>query len=151
MIVVADASVLVTALTQFNEEGNELRTWLSNLSQGGPVDIVQNLTKLEFLSALRRLNLSEAIGDDLAEDAIRNFGQLPHRAHGVTQPMAIRAWELRENLTVCDAAYVALVEKLLSTEGEALLATSDAKLAKAPGLSIPIETFIARPKSPNGI
>ena len=66
MIVVADASVLVTALTQFNEEGNELRTWLSNLSQGGPVDIVQNLTKLEFLSALRRLNLSEAIGDDLA-------------------------------------------------------------------------------------
>ena len=141
MVVVADASVLVTALTQFDAEGNELRAWLSELSNGGPVDVVRNLTKLEFLSALRRLNQRGAIEDELAEQAIRNFGQLPHRAHDVTQSMAARAWEVRGNLTAYDAAYVALVEKLLSSEGEALLATSDVRLAKAPGLSIPIEVF----------
>ena len=141
MIVVADASVLVTALTRFDAEGARLRSWLSALSDGAPIDVVRNLTKLECISALRRLNYSGHLTDVVAEDAIRNLALLPHRAHEVTQPMAVRIWELRRNLTAYDAAYVALVERLLSVEGDALLATSDAKLATAPGLSIPVELF----------
>jgi len=46
----------------------------------------------------------------------------PHR------PLLDRCWELRENLSAYDAAYVALAELL-----DAVLLTADARLAKAPG------------------
>lgn len=42
--------------------------------------------------------------------------------------LAVRIWELRENLTAYDAAYVALAEAL-----SAPLVTRDRKLATAPG------------------
>jgi predicted nucleic acid-binding protein len=42
--------------------------------------------------------------------------------------VAFRAWELRENLTLYDAWYVALAELL-----DARLATLDTRLARAPG------------------
>ena len=45
-----------------------------------------------------------------------------------------RCWELRENLSVYDAAYVALAEALGVT-----LLTGDRRLAKAPGVLCPIE------------
>ncbi len=43
-------------------------------------------------------------------------------------PFASRIWELRENVTCCDAWYVAVAEALGSP-----LATLDARLAKASG------------------
>ena len=48
--------------------------------------------------------------------------------------LAHRTWELRENLTAYDAAYVALSELL-----GAPLVTTDAKLARAPGNDATIE------------
>ena len=47
-----------------------------------------------------------------------------------------RIWELRENLTAFDAAYVTLAE-LLDTP----LVTCDTRLANAPGHSAIIEVF----------
>lgn len=44
------------------------------------------------------------------------------------------AGELRENLTVYDAAYVALAELL-----EVVLLTADARLARAPGLRCQVD------------
>jgi predicted nucleic acid-binding protein len=52
----------------------------------------------------------------------------PHR------PLLTRCWELRDNLTAYDAAYVALAEAL-----ESVLLTADAHLANAPGVTCPIE------------
>jgi predicted nucleic acid-binding protein len=52
----------------------------------------------------------------------------PHR------PLLARCWELRANLTVYDAAYVALAEAL-----DAVLLTGDARLVKAPGPRCRIE------------
>jgi predicted nucleic acid-binding protein len=52
----------------------------------------------------------------------------PHR------PLLARCWELRENLTVYDAAYVALAELL-----DLALLTADARLANAPGLRCKID------------
>jgi predicted nucleic acid-binding protein len=44
--------------------------------------------------------------------------------------MAARAWELRKNLSVYDAAYVALAERTGMT-----LVTLDKRLARAPGVN----------------
>ena len=46
----------------------------------------------------------------------------PHR------PLLPRCWELRDNLTIYDAVYVALAEAMNTT-----LLTGDEKLARAPG------------------
>lgn len=52
--------------------------------------------------------------------------------------LATRCWELRDNLTAYDAAYVALSELL-----DAPLVTTDAKLAGAPGNDATIELIQA--------
>jgi predicted nucleic acid-binding protein len=54
----------------------------------------------------------------------------PHR------PLLPRCWELRDNLTTYDAAYVALAEVL-----EVLLLTGDGRLAKATGPTCNIEVL----------
>lgn len=50
-----------------------------------------------------------------------------------------RCWELRDNLTVYDAAYVALAEALGAT-----LLTGDARLSKATGPRCAIEVLKTR-------
>jgi len=47
-----------------------------------------------------------------------------------------RCWELRDNVTVYDAVYVALAELL-----DAPLVTADGKLAKAPGIRCDVEVL----------
>jgi predicted nucleic acid-binding protein len=54
----------------------------------------------------------------------------PHR------PLIERCWELRENLTPYDAAYVALAEAL-----EATLVTADDRLAHVRGPTCPVEAL----------
>lgn len=82
---------------------------------------------LEVVSAFRRLCLAGRLYDARAKAAIADLGGLrirrvPHRA------LLERCWELRENLTVYDAAYVALAEIL-----EATLLTADQRITAAPG------------------
>ena len=50
--------------------------------------------------------------------------------------MLRRIWSWRANLTTYDAAYVALAEVLAAP-----LLTTDARLANAPGLTVPVEVF----------
>lgn len=51
-------------------------------------------------------------------------------------PLLRRAWELRDELTIYDAAYVALAEEL-----DALLLTTDRRMAKAKGHAARIEAI----------
>jgi len=51
-------------------------------------------------------------------------------------PLLERCWELRANLTVYDAAYVALAELI-----DAPLLTADAKLASVPGVTCAVEVL----------
>ena len=53
------------------------------------------------------------------------------------EPLAGRIWELRDNLSAYDAAFVALAEQLAAP-----LITCDAHLARAPGHSATIELFL---------
>lgn len=53
-------------------------------------------------------------------------------------PLIPRIWELRDNLTAYDAAYVALAEALRCP-----LVTSDARLAFVPGIRCEVEVIDA--------
>jgi predicted nucleic acid-binding protein len=51
-----------------------------------------------------------------------------------TRQLVWRAYELRENITAYDAAYVALAEAL-----DCPLVTADARLARSPGIRCEVE------------
>jgi predicted nucleic acid-binding protein len=52
------------------------------------------------------------------------------------EPLLRRAWDLRENVRAYDACYVVLAEML-----DAELVTSDARLARAPGLRCEVDVL----------
>ena len=83
---------------------------------------------LEVAGALRdRVRRSEVALVD-ANQALTRLQRLPIIRHPLL-PLLDRVWELRDNLTPYDAAYVALAERL-----EVPLLTADAGIARAPGL-----------------
>ena len=88
---------------------------------------------LEVASALRSLVRRGHVPEPFARRGLRLLAALPivRLPH---EPLLARCWELRDNLSVYDAAYVALAE----TTGTALL-TSDRRLARAPGVRCEVE------------
>lgn len=91
------------------------------------------LIDAELLSVLRRLVLADRLPDQHALLALATSQQLGLRRHP-SRHLWPRAWELRANLSACDALYVALAEHLGAT-----LLTADARAARAPGLLCPAE------------
>lgn len=92
-----------------------------------------HLMDLEVASVLRRYCAVGELTPVRAVQALEDLADLPvnRYPHDLFLP---RIWQLRNNLTVYDAAYVALAECL-----DAILLTSDAHLAGAPGNSAIIE------------
>ena len=88
---------------------------------------------LEVVSAWRRLVAAGHLDDRKATLALADLAslRLERVPHG---PLMDRCWELRANLTVYDAAYVALAELM-----EVDLLTADTRLAAAPGIRCRIE------------
>ena len=130
-MIVVDASVLVVALADDGLDGDEARARLR-----GEHVAVPELADLEVASVLRRQARTGAVDDRRARLALNDLAALPaQRVHH--RPLLARCWELRDNLTVYDAAYVALAEALGAT-----LLTGDGRLANAPGPRCPIEIFL---------
>jgi predicted nucleic acid-binding protein len=127
-VIVIDASVLAVALGDDEVSGIEFRTRLR-----GEVLVAPALIDVEVTSAWRSQMASGQLTEQRAERAISDLISMPLRRidHRHLLP---RCWELRSNLTVYDACYVALAELL-----GAVLLTADAKLAKLPGLKCKIE------------
>ena len=121
-MLVVDASVLAPALIDDGPNGDDARSRLRDEELAAP-----ELIDLEILSVLRRHLALGALDERRARLALRDLVDIPvvRAPHG---PLLARAWELRENLTVYDAAYVALAEAL-----DAPLLTADTKLAGATG------------------
>ncbi|MHB8294858.1 MAG: type II toxin-antitoxin system VapC family toxin [Acidimicrobiales bacterium] len=120
---VVDASVLVDALVVLGESGARARDELVDR------DVIQvpAIFRAEATSALRGLVLRGKLSPIRAETALEQVRAT--RTIGYPfEPFMARAWELRGNLTVYDAWYVALAEWL-----EAELVTADDKLVNAPG------------------
>lgn len=93
------------------------------------------LLDLEVASVLRNRVAIAAMTSRRAQLALDDLASLAvHRA--AHRHLLPRCWELRENVTIYDAACVALVEAL-----EAPLLTADVGLARAPGLRCLVEVL----------
>ena len=94
-----------------------------------------HLLDVEIIQVLRRLVRERVISAVRADQAITDLLDLRinRYPHFVLLP---RIWQLRHNLSAYDAAYVALAEEL-----DAILLTSDARLASASGHSAQIHVL----------
>jgi len=118
-VIVADASTVVAAL----------------FSDGMAREIVQreqvqapHLIDSEVAHVLRARVRRQVIDATTGWDLLHRFRWMAITRHG-TFAVLDRVWELRDNLTAYDAAYVALAEAI-----DCPLVTADARISRAPGL-----------------
>lgn len=123
-MIVPDASALLVALTVDSPAGDAVR---ERLAEAVPLH-APHVVDLEVLSAIRGLALGGKLDTRRADQALADWRdtRITRHAH---HPFEGRVWQLRHNLTVYDAAYVATAEAL----GCALL-SGDADLDAAPGV-----------------
>jgi len=120
---VLDASLVVEALVGVGDLGDAARVRLRQES----VPAAPQIMKAEALSALRSMTLRGDVAEHRARSAIdrlRRFSVTPYPI----EPMMGRVWELRSTVSVYDAWYVVLAERLSTT-----LVTTDHRLAAANG------------------
>lgn len=121
MTVVIDASALVAALVDSGPDGQ----WAESLLTSDLA--APHLLPVEVANVLRRAVNSGGVTDDIA--SIAHADLLDLRVGLISyDTVAVRAWELRYNLTSYDAWYVAVAELL-----DAPLATLDQRLVNASG------------------
>jgi predicted nucleic acid-binding protein len=125
-MIVVDASILASALGDDGGDGDRARARLSGEELAAP-----ELLDLEVASVWRRTLTDERRG----ALARKYLAEMP-LARAPHLPLLARCWELRHNLTIYDAAYVALAEAL----GVGLL-TADKRLARASGPRCPVEVL----------
>jgi predicted nucleic acid-binding protein len=99
---------------------------------------IPHLCSVETASVLRSLVRGGKVEPGRAAGLLADVADLPLVRYS-HEPLLLRIWELRENLTAYDAAYVALAEAVRAT-----LVTCDARLGRAPLTGVTVEV-IARP------
>lgn len=129
-MIVVDASILVTALGDDGVDGERVRRRLRDERLLAP-----ELVDLEVVSAWRRFRAAGAMDDRRCALALTDLEQAPIDRVG-HRPLIARCWELRDNLTTYDAAYVAVAELV-----GAPLVTADERLARAPGIRCVVEVL----------
>jgi predicted nucleic acid-binding protein len=127
-LIVVDASVIAPALADDDADGERARARLQGERLMAPevldLEVVSVIRKAFFSGVLNRRRAGLALAD-LAD---LDLERVSHRR------MLARIWELRQNLTPYDAAYVALAETI-----DATLVTADRRLSVAPGPRCTIE------------
>jgi predicted nucleic acid-binding protein len=98
-----------------------------------------HLVDVEVISAIRRLVVGQRIDPHRTDEFLAALAALPLERFSHT-PLIGRIWELRQNFTAYDAAYIALAEATSST-----LYTCDQKLCK--GHRAPVFLFTVQPSN----
>lgn len=122
-LAVVDASVL----TAFYAADDPRHASVAKRLSAGDALFAPAHLDVEIVSALRGIARNNPVLDRIVPNAIAHLAGFPIRRMPLS-PLLSRAWELRHNITVYDAAYVALAERL-----DAVLITCDARLADASG------------------
>lgn len=127
--VVCDSSALTALLLDSGPDGQWVSTVIRGADLGAPT-----LLGYETANIIRRHELAGLISPDQAAQAHADLLDLaieywPHEL------LTWRAWELRKNLSIYDASYVALAE----LTGAPLL-TLDRRIGRAPGLRCTVAT-----------
>ena len=128
-MIVVDASVLVEVLLRMpGADAIAPRLFDSRQSLHAP-----HLIDIEIAQVVRRFALSGELEERRGREALADLSDFPLRRypHDALLP---RIWDLRNNLTGYDAAYVALAEAL-----DAPLLTRDQRLARAAGHDARVE------------
>lgn len=122
-LAVIDASVL----TAFYAADDPRRDAVAGRLASGDALFAPAHIEAEVVSALRGMARRSAVLRDAVPGALRHLEGFPMRRMPLA-PLLQRMWEMRDNVTPYDAAYVALAERLDSS-----LITCDGKLAAASG------------------
>ena len=128
-MIVADASAILELLLR-TRAGEVVG---ARLLRSGETIHAPALIDLEIAQVLRRYVARGELPVAHAEAALAIVAAMPMDRY-IHAPLLPRIWELRDNLTAYDAAYVALAEGL-----QAPLLTCDARLAGAPGIKTSVE------------
>ena len=129
-MIVVDASVLAPALADDNSDGDAARSGLR-----GHALVAPELIDLEVASVWRRQVVAGQLEVRRADFAVADLLALPLQRIPHRQ-LVTRCWELRQNLTPYDAAYVALAELL-----GVVLVTGDKRLSRSSGLRCRVEVI----------
>lgn len=129
-MIVVDASVLAPALADDGADGDLVRQRLR-----GERLVAPELVDLEVVSTLRRAARAGRLDKRRSGQALDDLAALPLR-RVPHLPLLARVWELRDNLSAYDAAYVALAETL-----DCPLLTADSRIGKASGVHCAVEVL----------
>ena len=127
--IVCDASALAALLLDAGADGE----WATQAISDAPI-AAPTLLPYETANVIRKHELTGQISPDQAAQAHADLLDLAIELWPYDL-LATRAWELRQNLSIYDATYVALAEATNLT-----LVTLDARIAKAPGIKCKITT-----------
>lgn len=133
MTVVVDGSVLAAAVAHLGPDGAWSEAAIADAGEKGSLAAPQ-MVLAEAGNALRRMELTGHLPSFEAALAHRDLLTLEIEYYPFA-PLADRIWELRHNITIYDAWYVALAEALSCP-----LLTLDRRLARAPGPTCEIIT-----------
>ncbi len=133
-MIVVDAGVLATALGDDGPDGDRTRARLRGERLSAP-----ELVDPEVTSVLRRQVQAGEVDLRRAALALADLAAVPLR-RAPHRHLLDRCWELRHNLPIYDACYVALAEAL-----DVTLLTGDARLARAPGPRCRVEVLRPAP------
>jgi predicted nucleic acid-binding protein len=122
-LIVIDASVLANVV---GDDGNDGRRARQEFRNAGDV-AAPDLADVETVAVLRKRWIAGTVSDQRFVAAVEDLEQLEIDRYPALRFMR-RAYELRPNVTVYDAAYVALAETLACE-----LLTADQRLATASG------------------
>lgn len=127
--VVCDASALVALLVDGGSAGRWAAAALAGAELAAP-----SLVAFESANIVRRHEHAALIGSDQAAQAHADLLDLTIE-HWPYDLLAPRCWELRRNLSIYDASYVALAELI-----GAPLVTLDTRIGRAPNLRCEVLT-----------
>lgn len=127
--VICDASAVIATLLDAGPDGVWATEHLSGAALAAP-----SLLPFEAANIIRRHEIAKLIGADQAAQAHADLLELAVESWPY-ELFAARSWELRHNLTIYDASYVALAEFL-----DVPLATLDRGMSTAPGVRCQILT-----------